>query len=265
MKTCEFNRMRMPAVAGLFYPRDVGELRQMVQGYVEHAPQPEARAFKAYVLPHAGYVYSGPVAGVGYSRLRGDAAAVRRIVLMGPAHRVAFRGVAVCSHDAFDTPLGPVPVDQAAIESIRDMDCVVTLDQAHRDEHSLEVHLPFLQSVLGDFAVVPLVVGDAESREVAGVLERLWGGPETRVVVSSDLSHYHDYSTACERDRRTATAIERLEPVRPEQACGAVALNGLLSLADRLGLKAATLELGNSGDTAGSLDRVVGYGAFGVG
>jgi AmmeMemoRadiSam system protein B len=254
--------IRPPAVAGMFYPGDAAELRRLVESCLEGKPTPACVSAKAYILPHAGYVYSGPVAGTGYRQLRAERDHVRRVVLLGPSHRVAFPGVAVSRYTGFATPLGVVPVDRLAIERLRDLPQVFESDRAHQREHSIEVHLPFLQVALRDFQVVPLVVGDASEREVAEVLDRLWGGPETRIIISSDLSHYHDYASACRLDRETARRIEQLEPVSSEQACGAVPLDGLLHAARARGMILRTLDLRNSGDTAGPRDQVVGYGAF---
>lgn len=259
-----FAHIRLPAVAGVFYPADADELRGMVEQFLRGEAIPGSVASKAYVLPHAGYVYSGPVAGAGYRELRLERDSIKRVILLGPSHRVAFQGLAFSSHDAFATPLGIVPVDRDAIERIRDLPQVLEFDQAHRQEHSLEVHLPFLQVALGEFTLVPLAVGDVQEAEVAEVLDRLWGDAETRVVISSDLSHYHEYQTACDVDRDTANRIEHLEPVMPEQACGAVPLDGLLCVARSRRMKVRTLDLRNSGDTAGPRDRVVGYGAFAI-
>ncbi len=260
-----FEHIRPPAVAGMFYPGEPAELRRMVESFLEGEPTAGLGSAKAYILPHAGYVYSGPVAGTGYRQLRSERAQIRRVVLLGPSHRVAFYGIAFSRHDGFATPLGVVPVDREAIEGIRDLPQMVELEQAHQFEHSLEVHLPFLQVALGSLKVVPLVVGDSGESEVAELLDRLWGGPETRIIISSDLSHYHDYAAACRLDRETARRIERLEPVVPEQACGAIPLDGLLRAARARGMTLRTLDLRNSGDTAGPRDHVVGYGAFAAG
>jgi len=194
--------IRQPAVAGLFYPDGRDELRRLVRRLLDAAP-PSGSAPKALILPHAGYVYSGPVAATGYRRLEAAADSIDRVVLMGPAHRVAFRGVVTHGADVFATPLGPIRVDPGA----RELPGVGVYDHAHDDEHSLEVHLPFLQVVLGDFVLVPLLVGQAGPTEVARVLEAAWGGPETAVIVSSDLSHFHDHETAHQLDRATARAI----------------------------------------------------------
>jgi hypothetical protein len=257
--------VRPPAVAGSFYPADAGRLRAAVEGYLgaangsHAAPSP-----KAVIAPHAGYVYSGPVAGQAFASLGAGASAIRRAVVVGPAHFVPFRGIAVPGAVAFRTPVGEVPLDQDAIECIRGLPQVLIADAPHEPEHALEVELPFLQAVLGEFALVPLLVGEATAGEVAQVLERLWGGPETLIVISSDLSHYEPYERAKEHDAATAAAIERLDPssLGPRDACGWLPVGGLLVAAGGRGLKVTRLDLRNSGDTAGSKDQVVGYGAW---
>jgi hypothetical protein len=255
--------VRRPAVAGMFYPEDPRELRETVESLLVDAPA-GGPAPKALIAPHAGYVYSGPTAAIAYARLAAARDTIRRVVLLGPSHRVAFQGIAACRADLFETPLGRVPVDTAALDQITDLPQVQVLDTAHLREHSLEVQLPFLQVLLQDFALVPLVVGDASPDQVAQVLDRLWGGPETLIVVSSDLSHYHDYVTAQRLDRETSGLIEGLSRVElhGEQACGCRPINGLLRAARSHGLAASLLDLRNSGDTAGPRDRVVGYGAY---
>ena len=258
---------RPPAVAGLFYPADPGELRAMVEAYLAEAAArlPEDTPVpKAVIAPHAGYIYSGPVAATAYAALAPARGRIRRVVLLGPSHRVPFRGIAAPGAAWFETPFGRVPVDREAIAEILELPQVQVLDAAHAQEHSLEVHLPFLQAVLGDFVLVALVVGDATPQEVAEVIERLWDGPETLIVVSSDLSHYLDYDTARRIDAVTARAIENLQPeaIGYEQACGRIPVNGLLWAARRHGLHAHTMDLRNSGDTAGPRDQVVGYGAW---
>jgi hypothetical protein len=255
--------VRNPAVAGLFYPMDPRELRALVGECLRSAPA-KGTAPKAIIAPHAGYIYSGPIAASAYARLKPARGRVTRVVLLGPAHRVGFDGLALSSADYFLTPLGRILVDQDAVKKISRLPQVRVLDAAHAQEHSLEVHLPFLQEVLGEFSLVPLVVGDAEPGEVAEVLDLLWGGPETLIVISSDLSHYHDYKTAQQLDRATSQAIEQLRPedIQYDHACGRNPVNGLLNVARKRGLKAKTVDLRNSGDTAGSRDRVVGYGAY---
>jgi AmmeMemoRadiSam system protein B len=215
-------------------------------------------------VPHAGYVYSGPIAAAAYARLAPAAAGIRRVVLLGPAHRVPFRGLALPGADQFATPLGNVPVDAAGAALARRLPQVADNPHAHAAEHSLEVQLPFLQRVLGDFRLVPLVVGAASGESVAEVLDLLWGGPETLIVISSDLSHYHAYGEARTMDRATADAILELAPrLDHDEACGATPVNGLLLAARRRGLVPTLLDLRNSGDTAGDRRQVVGYAAFG--
>lgn len=257
------SNVRRPAVAGLFYPDNSGDLRSMIRGFLRDAGTVGSPP-KAIIAPHAGYVYSGPVAASAYALLADAKDIIRTVVLMGPSHRVGFRGIAAPSTDFFSTPLGDVPIDRAGLEKILDLPFVALLDQAHAQEHSLEVHLPFLQEVLGEFELIPLVAGDADPEAVSQILERLWGGPETLIVISSDLSHYHDYRTAHDLDSATSDAIEKLSPesIRYESACGRVPVNGLLHLARLKGLSARTVDLRNSGDTAGGKDRVVGYGAY---
>ncbi len=256
--------IRDPAVAGLFYPADARKLRATVGELLDAASgeRPE-RDPKVLIVPHAGYVYSGAVAASAYATLAGLRRRVRSVLLLGPSHRVAFQGIAVPTAEAFATPLGRVEIDTALRDTALQIEGVCELDEAHRLEHSLEVQLPFLQSVLDDFRVLPLVVGDAAPANVATVIERLWGGSETLIVVSSDLSHYHDYSEARRIDSITVSAIERASgDLRPEQACGSRALNGLALSVRAHELRVATLDVRNSGDTAGPRDRVVGYGAF---
>ncbi len=257
--------VRPAAVAGSFYPADAGRLRAAVEGYLAAANGSRAAVTpKAVIAPHAGYVYSGPVAGSAFAALGAGAAAIRRAVVVGPAHCVPFRGIAVPSAAAFRTPLGDVPLDQDAIETLRDLAQVRSADAPHEPEHALEVELPFLQGVLGEFALVPLVVGEATAGEVAEVLERLWGGPETLIVISSDLSHYGPYERARAHDAATAAAIERLDgaSLGPRDACGWLPVTGLLAAAGRRDMRPLRLDLRNSGDTAGPKDQVVGYGAW---
>jgi len=294
--------IRYPAVAGLFYPDDPGVLRRQLGGFLAEVsglgPAPKAppvhpctaplgsiQSPKALIVPHAGYVYSGPVAASAYARLRSARGRIQRVVLLGPSHRVGFRGLALSGADWFETPLGRIAVDHAAEAAVRELATVQVLPRAHAEEHSLEVHLPFLQEVLGEFTLVPIVVGEAangpsmargprlvpigeaQPAEVAEVLERLWGGDETLIVISSDLSHYHDYETARARDAATARSIEalRYEDIDADDACGRGPVSGLLHYARDHGLRVQTLDLRNSGDTAGPRDRVVGYGAWAVG
>lgn len=256
--------IRQAAVAGQFYPATAKELAAAVERYLSQATPPSGPIPKAIIAPHAGYLYSGPVAASAYARIRAAAGHIRRVVLLGPCHRVAVRGLALSSAQAFATPLGNVRVDGEAAERLLKLPQVHVFDETHFQEHSLEVHLPFLQVILGDFALVPLVVGDATADEVAEVLDALWGGPETLIVVSSDLSHYLGYDAARRLDQETCHAIESLDPnaIGEEQACGRVPVRGLLHLARQRGLSVVTIDLRNSGDTAGPRDRVVGYGSW---
>ena len=257
--------LRPPAVAGAFYPGDpqslVGEIDELLDG-VESLGVRFGHP-KVLIVPHAGYIYSGATAAHAYSELVPARGVVKRVVLLGPVHRVAVRGLALPGVDLFATPLGRIPLDAGAVRILEDLPQVVTSAAAHAMEHSLEVQLPFLQRVLGDFSLVPLAVGDATREQVAEVLERLWGGPETLIVISTDLSHYHEYETARKIDADTAERIGRLETgLNHQQACGATPLNGLLALAHKKGLSIRRLSACNSGDTAGGRGRVVGYSAF---
>jgi MEMO1 family protein len=256
--------VRSPAVAGLFYPDDRTRLRTQVVDLLANAPGSPDIPPKALIAPHAGYAYSGQVAAAAFATLRDSVQAITRVVLIGPAHYVYLRGIAAPTADFFETPLGPVPVDVEAVRAIGNLQFVVRTDDPHAPEHALEVELPFLQTVLADFQVVPLVIGDVTPQEVSHLLHRLWGGMETLIVVSSDLSHYHDYETARRLDLGTAAAIEHgdWQKLGSNQACGCLAIAGLLIEASRRGLRVRRLSLCNSGDTAGSRDRVVGYGAW---
>ena len=255
--------IRPAAVAGMFYPASPGGLIRDLQQMLDRAPSPQSGRPKAIIAPHAGYIYSGPIAASVYAPLTAWRESIRRVVLLGPTHRVAVDGLAVPSATAFATPLGDIPIDQEAINTIDHLPQVVVSDAAHALEHSLEVQLPFLQTVLAEFTLVPLAVGRASAAQVAEVLECLWGGDETLIVISSDLSHYLPYAVARETDSNTARHIVALEPhIDHQQACGATPVNGLLLAARRHGLQAELVDLRNSGDTAGDRSRVVGYGAF---
>ncbi|MCX7141031.1 MAG: AmmeMemoRadiSam system protein B [Proteobacteria bacterium] len=258
-------QVRPAAVAGMFYPANARELAWEVDNMLAHsAGAGLAPGFpKALIVPHAGYVYSGNIAAEAYDRLRPARGIVRRVALLGPCHRVVVRGLALPDAAAFATPLGQVPIDRAAIESLAGLSQVVVSSAAHAEEHALEVQLPFLQRVLGEFSLVPLAVGDATPAQVAEVLEILWGGEETLIVISSDLSHYRPYDEACAIDRGTTQAIlDFSTAIDHEQACGATPVAGLLLAAKRHQLNVELLDLRNSGDTAGGRGRVVGYASF---
>jgi MEMO1 family protein len=263
-ETIQHGKVRPPAVAGRFYPADPTELRNLIATLLAQVPPATGPAPKALIAPNAGYLYSGPIAASAYAQFMPARDVIQRVILLGPSHYVALDGLATSSAEAFATPLGLVPLDREAIRQLRSLPQVMELDEAHAQEHSLEVHLPFLQTVLGGFTLVPLAVGDAAPEDVAKVLETLWDGPETRFVVSSDLSHYHDLQTAQRLDRATADAIEALKPngIGEERACGRIPIRGLLQVARQHHLRARTVDLRTSGDTAGPRDQVVGYGAF---
>ncbi|OIQ95726.1 hypothetical protein GALL_223010 [mine drainage metagenome] len=256
--------IRPAAVAGTFYSDSPSELAHGLGTLLKVAAPATAKpAPKALIVPHAGYVYSGPVAASAYAALAAARQTIRRVVLLGPAHRVALSGLALPLAIAFATPLGTIPIDAALAQTLLDLPQVTRSDAPHALEHSLEVQLPFLQTVLEDFTLLPLAVGDATGQEVAEVLERAWGGAETLIVVSSDLSHYHAYAEAQRLDRATAGQILALSPLSDfDQACGAIPVNGLISCARKHGLLPRLLALCNSGDSAGDRSRVVGYGAF---
>jgi len=259
--------VRPAAVAGMFYPGNAraltDELDQLLGG--AGAGLPGVGFPKVIIVPHAGYIYSGAVAAGAYDAVRPARGVVSRVVLLGPVHRVAVRGLAVTSDEAFATPLGSIPIDREAIASLEDLPQVVTSDAAHAMEHSLEVQLPFLQKTLGSFSLVPFAVGMASVAEVAQVIERLWGGAETLIVISTDLSHYHEYAQAKQIDGSTISRISSFATdLDHDEACGATPLNGLLSVAKKKSLSLKLLAACNSGDTAGGRDRVVGYSSFGL-
>ena len=255
---------RKPAVAGQFYPADPHSLEQVVTDYLS-SPEPHPTTpSPAIIAPHAGYVYSGPIAGSSYRCLNQQTSTFERVVVISPSHTLKFRGVAASSASAFDGPLGNVPLDQEAILNLQRQNLVSLLDKAHDQEHGIEVHLPFLQLTVGSFELVPLVTGSVSPQIVADVIAHQLTSPNTLIVISSDLSHYYDYATAQQLDRFTADAIETLRPdmLEPQHACGRIAIQGLLLVAHEYGWSTETVDLRNSGDTAGSKKEVVGYGAF---
>lgn len=257
-------RVRPPAQAGRFYPAEPERLRREVLAFLTAAPAAEEAAPKAVIAPHAGYRYSGPIAASAYAAFRSDAPAIRRVVLLGPSHWADFEGVAAPTVEAFATPLGEVAVDRPLLDRLVQDRRVTRLDSAHEPEHSLEVHLPWLQVLLPEFTVAPLLVGRVSAGAVADLLDAVWNGTGTRIVISSDLSHYLDYATARAHDAETAERIRRLagDALTGNDACGYRAVRGLLAVARRRGLRCRVLDLRNSGDTAGGHGRVVGYGAF---
>lgn len=256
--------IRPAAVAGMFYPAGRAELTDMIAEMLMAARDTvpaEAPNPKSIIAPHAGYIYSGPVAALAYARLTSPS--IERIVLLGPTHRVAVRGIALPGADAFATPLGEVVVDPDGVQALAGHPLVVTSPRVHSQEHSLEVHLPFLQTVAPHAPVLPLAVGDAAATEVADVLDLVWGWEETVVVVSSDLSHYLTHEDAVAVDDVTITQILALDgTIDHTRACGASPVNGLLEAARRREMSTELLGRATSGDTAGGKDRVVGYASF---
>ena len=258
---------RPPAIAASFYPADAGQLRREVEGHLHAASSGMPRSLlqqpKVLIAPHAGHVYSGATAAKAYARIQPFAHDIRRVVLLGPAHRVYFKGVALPGSGAYLSPLGAVPIDTLAADAISDFPFVVTRADVHGPEHSLEVHLPFLQCALGAFELLPLVVGDATPAQVEQIIERLWGGADTLIVISTDLSHFNGYDQANEMDAASCAQVMALDAtLNHEQACGATPVNALLEVARRKALRIEQIERCNSGDTAGDRDRVVGYASF---
>lgn len=261
------NTVRQPAVAGLFYPGNARELTNEITHLLREARrevQTAGKPPKALIVPHAGYMYSGSTAAKAFATLDPIAESIRRVVLIGPAHRVRLRGLAISDVHFFRTPLGDIPIDRAAQRLLMSLPQVQVMDSAHWQEHSLEVQLPFLQVTLREFSLIPLVVGDATPNEIDEILDLLWDGPETLIVISSDLSHYHDYDTAQYIDRSTCDAVEhfQFDQIDFTQACGCLGMNALLRVARRRGMNVQTLGLCNSGDNTGDTDRVVGYGSW---
>ncbi len=258
------SNIKQPAVAGLFYPGNPDELRSQVLAFLDEGQAGRVEKPKALIAPHAGYIYSGATAGHAYAQLKSVANRIQHVVILAPSHHLAFPGIGYSSAEQFQTPLGRLKVNQNAIRLISTLPQVNQIDEAFEKEHSLEVQLPFLQMALGDFQITPLLVSDARTSEVAEVLEQLWGGDETLIVISSDLSHYLDYKNAQKLDQEATQAIEHLEPdeLGYQHACGRTPVAGLLIAARHHHLNVTTLDLRNSGDTAGSRDQVVGYGAY---
>jgi len=254
--------IRPAAVAGSFYPDSPDVLARSVDTMLREAGNSAAdKSPKALISPHAGHIYSGPTAACGYARI--NAKTVTRVVMMGPTHRVAIYGLALPEADAFETPLGSIELDRDGMERVKQLPQVSIETRSHALEHSLEVQLPFLQRTLGQFTLIPFAVGEARPEMVAEVLDLLWGGEETLIIISSDLSHYHPYETARKMDTETADSILQMRPtISHEQACGATPINGLLACREKHPLKPEIVDIRNSGDTAGPRDQVVGYGSF---
>lgn len=254
--------IRHPVVAGILYPDRAEELHAAIDAMLAQAPTPSLQP-KALIVPHANYIYSGPVAASAFRLLEPLAAHIHKVVLLGPSHRMPLTGIATTAHQQFYTPLGAISIDQPMLATVSQLSYVHKLDTAHQWEHSLEIQLPFLQIVLQEFTLLPLVVGKTTPHQVAELLATIWGGRETLIVVSSDLSHSHQYLEARQIDRDTTDQIEQLSTdLKSEQACGHYAVNGLLQMAAQRLLYVTTLNSRNSGDTTGELKHVVGFGAY---
>lgn len=250
-------------VAGLFYPDAADQCAGMIDAALADA-SPPALSPKAVVAPHAGYVYSAPIAGGVYKLLAERRGEIKRVVVTGPNHRMPLAGMAVASAESWETPFGPLPIDRAGLDRALALPDIAVNDAPFRGEHSLDVHMPFIKRVLGDVAVLPILVGQARAESVGRVLGALWGGKETAIVISSDLSHFHDYETARAKDGAAGRAIEALrgDQLKDDMACGRYGIHGLIDQARARDLRATAIDIRNSGDTAGGRDRVVGYGAF---
>jgi len=260
-------QIRPAAVADMFYPGDELKLTEQMQGFIHEKPSETTEVPKAIIVPHAGIVYSGAIAAAAYRSLLQYRHVIRKVILLGPAHRVYLRGLALPTVDQFQTPLGKIDLDTKTIQKLVDDFPQVSLsDKAHAEEHSLEVQLPFLQQVLASFRLIPLVVGDASKREVADVIEHLWGGEECLIIISTDLSHFHPYDEAKKLDTITAHHIEAFQgdKVGDHAACGRIPMRGLLHVAKEKGMSIQRFDLRNSGDTSERKDQVVGYGAWGL-
>lgn len=255
---------RPTAVAGLFYPENPRELTSLVNDELLQVNTNLEYSPLAVIVPHAGYIYSGAIAASVYKYIQTRSSIIKRVLLIGPSHRVGFHGMALSSADFFDTPLGAIKIDTQARESLLQHPDVHLVEQAHTSEHSLEVQLPFLQIVLDEFSLIPIVVGNASPESISEIINSQWDGKETLVVVSSDLSHYHDYQTAQKLDSDTSQAILDFDysAIHSANACGYMGINGLLLFAQEHSLKPSVIDLRNSGDTAGDKASVVGYGAY---
>ncbi len=256
--------IRPAAIAGYFYPADSNQLIESIQHYFNTSLETNIEA-KAIIAPHAGHQYSGSIAATAYKTILHRKENIERVVILGPAHRVFVKGIALSSADMFATPLGNIDIDQAAQSQLLELDFIQIIDEAHKDEHCLEVHLPFLQSCLNEFSLIPLIVGETSPQQVSDVIELLWND-KTLIMVSSDLSHFHTYEFAKQVDQNTSDAIEnfQIENIGPKQACGCRPLNGLLTYAKKHSYQVKSLEIKNSGDTSGNKERVVGYGAYAI-
>lgn len=258
------NKIRRSAVAGYFYPSNKEILIKQIKNFLENATLKFNYTPYALICPHAGYVYSGPIAGFSYKTLLPNKKNYKNIIILGPSHFEYVNGIAYISAEYFETPLGNAKVDLETLEKIKKLDFLVQNEDAHKKEHSIEVQIPFIQYIFqNDIPILPLAFGKISPEKIKILLETIWN-PETLIIISSDLSHYYDYDTAKKLDKQTSDAILNLDSdaIQYEQACGRIGIQGLLMFAKEKNWKAYLLDLRNSGDTSGSKTQVVGYGAW---
>jgi len=258
---------RQASVAGSFYPKNPAQLKKTLTNLFnanEDLNIDFQTPVKAIIAPHAGYIYSGPIAAKAYSLVSTCIKGKNKITIIGPSHFVPFNGIALSTAEFFETPLGKIKVDHHAYELINRIPEVIYLDEAHAREHSIEVHLPFIQYLKKDVRIIPLAVGQTSYQKVAKVLEKFCEEKDNLIIISSDLSHYHAYGYAQKYDLQTALKIEnyKCSQLGPNEACGYLAIAGLLKMAKDRKYKIKRIDLCNSGDTSGSKDTVVGYGSW---
>jgi len=255
--------LRIPAHAGQYYPADAGFLEKVVDEYLTDGGT-VSEIPKAVIAPHAGFIHSGRIAGKAFAVWKAQEVRARRVVLIGPSHYYDFPGIALPDSTRFQTPLGEVQVDPAADDLKRKFRYVRVFEAAHYPEHALEVLLPFLQRAVPGAKIVPLITGRTEMSQVSAVIEEIWGGADTLLVISSDLSHNHPYEIAQKVDRQTARAIVEFDFSRltADQACAYQAMRGFLKAAIRKEMRCSLLELRNSADASGDMSLVTGFGAF---
>ena len=259
-------KIKQADVAGMFYPGEEASLRQMVDGFIQKALSFDLRP-RAIIAPHAGYIYSGSIAGTAYKTIAAVRDQIENVIIMSPAHRFYLRGIALHMADAFATPLGNIPVNIGIVKKIKQFSSVQWEERSFIQEHGLETHLPFIQRAFKPgIKIVPMIVGECQESEVAEILESVWEDPRNFVIISSDLSHFHSYADAKKLDRNTVDLIQNLDSqsLDTEFACGHYPICGLLNLARNRKLKIKALDIRSSGDTAGSKESVVGYGSFAV-
>lgn len=256
-------KIRKPAVAGTFYPASKTELQELIDSFLTKAEFIDFAAIRGLVVPHAGYIYSGPVAASAYKQLLTfDPEVTWKIFLLGASHHASFPGLSIDQHEGYETPLGVVPVDQVVKKIIKEEGCDF-IEQAHTSEHSLEVQLPFLQKVLKKFSIIPILVSETDYLQTTMVVQK-YLDEKSLLIASSDLSHYYEYKDATMLDQVTCEAIENqnIDMLQECEACGKTPIMSLLQIAQERAWKTKLVDYRNSGDISGELERVVGYGAF---